>query len=136
MEERKKPFPIPDINSAPFWKAAQEHKLKLPKCQECGHIAFPPRPSCPRCFGAMEWTEMSGRATVFSYSIMHDTFIRGFDPPFLTAQVELEDQAGLRLYCNIWDCEIKDVYNGMPVEVTFEDVNDEVGLPQFRPRSS
>ena len=136
MEERKKPFPIPDINSAPFWKAAQEHKLKLPKCQKCGHIAFPPRPDCPRCFGTMEWTEMSGRGTVYSYSIMHDTFIRGFDPPFLTAQVELEDQEGLRLYCNIWDCEIKDVYNGMPVEVTFEDVNDEVGLPQFRPRSS
>ena len=85
MEERKKPFPIPDINSAPFWKAAQEHKLKLPKCQKCGHIAFPPRPGCPRCFGTMEWTEMSGRGTVYSYSIMHDTFIRGFDPPFLTA---------------------------------------------------
>lgn len=137
MAERTKPFPVPDVNSAPYWSAARQHKLMLPKCQKCGLITFPPTPECPRCLSpTMEWTELSGRGTVYTFAIMHDTFIGGFEPPFVTAEVELEDQPGLRLTSNIWDCAIPDVYIGMPVEVTFEDVNDEVALPQFRPRSS
>jgi uncharacterized OB-fold protein len=58
------------------------------------------------------------------------------EPPYAVAQIELEEQAGLRLIANILDCDPNDVRTGMPVEVTFEDVEENFTLPQFRPASS
>jgi uncharacterized OB-fold protein len=34
---------------------------------------------------------------------------------------------------NIVGCENKDIHIGMPVEVVFEDINEEITLPKFRP---
>ena len=135
MVEQSKPVQFPDMETEPFWAAAREHKLMLPKCQECGFIIFPPKARCPRCRSTnVQWTELSGKGTVYTFSIMHDTFIRGYEPPYVIAQVELEEQPGLRLNSNILECEVSAVHIGMPVEVTFEDRTEEATLPQFRPR--
>ena len=135
MVQPSKPVPFPDMETEPFWAAAREHKLMLPKCEDCGFVIFPPKARCPRCLSEnVRWTEMSGRGTVYTFSIMHDTFMRGYEPPYVVAQVDLEEQAGLRLNCNIMECEVADVRIDMPVEVVFEDRTDEVTLPQFRPR--
>jgi uncharacterized OB-fold protein len=48
------------------------------------------------------------------------------------ALVEIDEQPSVRLMTNIVDCDVDDVYIGMPVEVTFEH-NDDVWLPVFRP---
>ena len=77
---------------------------------------------------------MSGNGTVRTFTIMRDTFMKGFDPPYVVAEVELEEQAGLVLLTNIVECDIADVHIGQPVEVTFEDRSDSVTVPQFRPR--
>jgi uncharacterized OB-fold protein len=82
----------------------------------------------------MAWTEMSGRGTVHSFCVMHDDLIQGFEPPYVIAHVELEEQAGLLLTSNILDCPPVQVRIGMAVEVAFEGVTEEVTLPQFRPR--
>ena len=135
MAEPAKPVPFPDMETAPFWAAARDHRLALPQCRECGFIVFPPKSRCPRCLSTnVAWTDMSGRGTVYTFSVMHDTFMRGYDPPYVVAEVELEEQPGLRLTSNILDCAIGDVHIGMPVEVTFEDRTEDVSLPQFRPR--
>jgi uncharacterized OB-fold protein len=34
---------------------------------------------------------------------------------------------------NVIECEPGDVEIGMPVEVVFDDLNDTISLPQFRP---
>jgi uncharacterized OB-fold protein len=34
---------------------------------------------------------------------------------------------------NVVDCRPNDVEIGMPVEVVFEDINETISLPQFRP---
>ena len=134
MAQPSKPVPFPDLETERFWAAARNHRLTLPKCQECGFIVFPPKSRCPRCLSTnVEWTDMSGRGTVYTFSIMRDTFMRGYDPPYVVAEVELEEQPGLRLTSNILDCEIGDVHIGMAVEATFEDRTEDVSLPQFRP---
>lgn len=135
MAEQQRPLPFPDEDSRPYWEAARTHEFKLPKCQQCGHIAFPPRSVCPRCLStSVDWAQLKGTGTIYTYCVMHDTFIRGMDPPFVVAEVELDDQPGLRVTSNILDCPVTDVRIGMPVEITFEDVTDQVSLPQFRPR--
>ncbi|RIK38191.1 MAG: hypothetical protein DCC58_17030, partial [Chloroflexi bacterium] len=53
--------------------------------------------------------------------------------PYVVALVELEE--GVRLMTNIIDVEPdpEHVKIGMPVELVYDDVTDEVTLPKFRP---
>jgi uncharacterized OB-fold protein len=37
---------------------------------------------------------------------------------------------------NIVDCDPQTVYVGMPVEVVFVDVNDDIAIPMFKPRAT
>ena len=136
MTESTRVVPQPDLETAPYWEAAREHRLELPRCSGCSSFVFPPRPACPACNSdSMAWTEVSGRGAVYTFAVMHDKMVAGFDPPYVVAQVELEEQSSIRLQTNILDCEPSDVYIGMPVEVTFEDRAEGVSIPQFRPRT-
>ena len=133
----RRPIPEPDADSAPYWQAAGEGRLSLPQCKACGKIAFPPRQICPGCNAhAMRWITLSGRGTVYSHCVMHERFVRGVNPPLAIGQIELEEQAGLRLVTNILGCAPEAVRIGMPVEAVFEEIAPGVRLPQFRPRES
>jgi uncharacterized OB-fold protein len=70
---------------------------------------------------------------VYSFVIVHQRYDASFagDLPYNVAIVELEE--GPRLVTNIVGCAREDVYVGMPVHVTYEDVTDEFTLPKFRP---
>jgi uncharacterized OB-fold protein len=81
----------------------------------------------------MEWVEMSGCGTIFSYCVMHLSLVAGFAPPYVVADVELQEQRGLRITTNILNCAVQDVRIGMEVTVTFEDREAGVTLPQFEP---
>jgi len=70
---------------------------------------------------------------VYSFSIVHVKLAPGFDPPYVVALVELDEQAGLRLVTNIVQSPIEAIHIGMPVDVVFEDVTPEITLPFFRP---
>ncbi len=135
MTTNARPIPIPDPESQPYWDAAARHSLELPYCNACARYVFPPRPTCTRCLGELRWVAVSGRGTVYSYATMHESYMRGFAPPYLVAQVELDEQAGLRLTTNLIDCAPDDAHIGMRVEVAFEDRGDGVAVPQFRPAS-
>ncbi len=77
---------------------------------------------------------MSGRGTVYSYTVMHANLVAGFEPPYVVASIELEEQPGLLVTANVVACASDAVRIGMPVAVTFEERTPEVTLPQFRPR--
>ncbi len=53
--------------------------------------------------------------------------------PYVTALVELEE--GPRLYTNLIgiDPDPSQIHCDMPVEVTFEDITEEITLPKFKP---
>jgi uncharacterized OB-fold protein len=92
---------------------------------------------CSDCDGALESRAVSGRGTVFTYTVNHQPFNPAVPVPYVIAIVELEEQADLRIASNIVDCEPDSVRIGLPVEVRFErqDVGDEnVYVPVFAPR--
>ena len=62
----------------------------------------------------------------------HQPWIPGFDPPYVVAIVEIDEQASVRLMTNIVGCAPDDVRIGMPVQVTFEQ-HDDVWVPRFEP---
>jgi hypothetical protein len=51
--------------------------------------------------------------------------------PFNVAVVELDE--GVRMVGNLLDVSNEEIHGGMPVEVAWEDVDDGVTLPQWRP---
>jgi uncharacterized OB-fold protein len=129
----ERPLPIEDQDSKPFWDAARERRLELPRCRDCGKFHFPPRPRCPNCLSpALDWVELSGRGQIYSFTVIHVPVARGFEIPYAVAQVELEEQAGLRVTSNILDCPPEELRIGMPVQVDFEGIGGGFVLPQFR----
>ena len=52
--------------------------------------------------------------------------------PYNVAIFELDE--GIRLHTNIVECANEDLHIGVPVEVVFQQSDDELTLPKFRPR--
>ena len=77
---------------------------------------------------------MSGRARVATFTVNHQPWYPGMDPPYVIAIVEIEEQADVRLMTNIVSCDVEDVKIGMPVTVRFEH-QDDVWIPLFEPAS-
>jgi uncharacterized OB-fold protein len=116
-----------------FWTGGAEGELRFLRCQACGHWIHPPAPICPACLSRELAPEaVSGRATLHTYTVNHQPWYPGFDPPYVVAIVELPEQEGLRLTTNVVNCPVEDVRIGMPLRVVFEHRED-VHLPLFEP---
>lgn len=130
----ERPLPKPDRDSDQYWAAARRHELLLQQCDACAKFRFYPRSVCPHCFSdRFQWKQASGRGLVYSFTIIYRPPLPAFRNrvPYVLALIELEE--GVRMMTNIVECHPADVYIGMPVEVTFEDVTEDVTLPQFKP---
>ena len=127
-----RPAPIVTEDSAAFWDAAFAHRLVAQRCGDCGVLRHPPRPMCPHCQSLrIELAELSGRGTLYSYSVLHHPQSPAFEYPLLVALVDLEE--GIRLVSNLIDVAASDVRIGMPVEVTFARTAADRSVPVFRP---
>src|SRR5262245_477125 len=67
-----KPLPLKEPGNEPLWTALAQHRFVVPKCTECGAWNWVPYPACRECFSEkLEWTEISGNGTLFTYTIVH-----------------------------------------------------------------
>jgi uncharacterized OB-fold protein len=131
LDEGKRPLPRPNALTAPFWEATREGRLTVQRCQECGAYIWTPQWACRECLSeSLQWTEVSGRGTVYTYVVVHRAAIPAFKAPYTIAVVELEE--GPRFFSDVIDIDPAEVRIGMPVEVAFEDAGP-VGLYHFRP---
>ena len=128
-----KPLPVIDPDTAPYWRAAREHRLLLKRCTACDRAHFYPRELCPHCHSdAVEWIDARGTGSVYSYTIARRPAGPAFKPdaPYVVAIVELDE--GARMMTNIVGCPPESVRIGQRVVVAYEDVTDEISLPKFR----
>jgi uncharacterized protein len=115
-----------------FWDGARDGELRVQRCAECGRLRHPPGPMCPACHATEhDHVVANGRGTVHSYVVHHHPPVPGRTPPFVVALVDLEE--GVRVVGNLLDCPPGQVRIGMPVELVFEQVDEELTLPQWRP---
>jgi len=132
----EKPFRIlPDLDGLNrfFWTSGADGVLRFLRCEDCGYYNHPPTSHCPACLSKrLSPSPVSGLATVHTFTVNHQPWIPGFDPPYVVAIVEFPEQQGLRLTTNIVNIAPGDVRVGMPVRVLFEQY-DEVWLPLFEP---
>jgi len=127
------PFPKPTPDSQPFWDACRAGELRLQRCAN-GHWRFPPAPLCPECWThEATWERTRGRGSVIAHVTFRRVYHSAFAPliPYTVAIVELEE--GPRLTTRLVGVGPDEVKGGMPVEVTFEPVGNDVTLPLFTP---
>lgn len=113
-----------------FWSAGAKGVLCIARCSMCERWLHPPRPVCPGCRGRDIAREaVSGLGTVWSYTISRIGWA-GLEPPYVVAEVELEEQVGLRVLTTVVDSD--ELRIGMRVSVRFEQRGD-VWAPIFVP---
>ena len=135
MDLAQPPLPRRWPDTEFFWSSGADGKLRFLQCQTCGRYAHPPAPICRYCRGrTLEPTVVSGDATVYTFSVVHQPFIDYLEIPYVLAIVEIPEDPGVRLTTRIVGCDPADVHIGMPVRVTFEQ-HDWVYLPVFTPAS-
>lgn len=127
--QRKLPLLTPE--NEPFWTGGKIGKLLIGHCARCDRFFHPPSPLCARC-GSTDVSPrpVSGRGRVISYTINHQRWTPDLDVPYVVAIIGLEEEDDLRLVSNIVGCPPEDVFIGMAVRVTFENVED-VWIPLF-----
>lgn len=137
--EAERPVPLPDDVTKEFWESARGHRLSIQRCASCQRFNHAPSRACPSCGSEdLGFTEVSGRGTLYSYTVISDPPGPGFRDlvPFVVAVVELAEQPRLLMVANLVDIDPAAVRIGLDVEVTFEDLGDGCVLPQFKPAAA
>ena len=71
-QQYNKPVPSPQGESDYYWEKAKQNELWLRQCNACGKAYFYPRDISPCCFSKdTSWTQASGKATLYTYGIVH-----------------------------------------------------------------
>jgi uncharacterized OB-fold protein len=133
-----RPLPVPDDMSAPYWKAAAEHVYMVARCVRCGTLAMPPDVMCTACGSTdpeYEFTPVSGRGVVRSWTVVRQSFLPGFDVPFVLVDVELGEQKELRVIGRYLD-DGGEPSVGAAVHVVFEELGDGIAVPGFAPATT
>jgi uncharacterized OB-fold protein len=135
MAETEVPRPLPKPTTATegFWEAARKKELAIQRCSSCDAYRHYPQAMCPGCHSLeWEWTPVSGRGVIHSYTVAHQPFHPHWADkvPYVLATIELEE--GVRMVDDMLDLDPEEVRIGLPVEVYFEPVSDEITFPKFR----
>ncbi len=127
------PLPRPGPDTQEFWDGCRRHELRLQRCAGCRRVRFPPRPACPAC-GSLrfDWFTASGRARVFSWTVVHRPTLPAFEPlvPYAAGIVELDE--GVFMVGQIRGSDPTAIRVGLRVQVEFDDVAADVALPHWR----
>lgn len=126
-QERKIPAPPIVHDTQVFWEAANDGRLLIKRCTDCGESYFYPRDICPHCLStATEWLQTAGRGTLYSFS----TSKRG-ELPHTLAYVTLDE--GPTMLTNIVDCDPATLQVGQAVKVVFRPAENGQNVPLFTP---
>jgi uncharacterized OB-fold protein len=118
--------PAVNVETEKFWKAAEQGKLLYGYCLACNEPHYYPRSLCPFCFSSrVEWREASGKATVYSYSIMY----RSPTGPYTIAYVTLAE--GPRVLTNLVDCDFKKIAIDAPAKLVWKPSDGGAPVPFF-----
>mgnify|MGYP001161692310 FL=1 len=137
MTDRPGPMRVPPelgVLNTDFWTGGLSGELRIQRCDACSTWHHPPTSRCRACLATtLTAHPVSGKATVLAYTINHQQWSpTATTDPYVIAIVELAEQVGVRITSNVVNCDVREVYIGMPVRVVFEPLAD-VAVPLFEP---
>lgn len=126
------PLPQLTFDNEFFWHSGADGTLRIQQCQACSALIHPPQPICRYCRSHdLGVRAVSGRAVLSAFTVNHRFAMPGLKPPYVVAQVAIEEDPRVRLTTNITG-DGTDLEIGQIVEVYFEQ-HDDVWLPLFAP---
>jgi uncharacterized OB-fold protein len=144
-----RPRPAINRDNQVLWDGYRKHELRVPQCQGCRRVFFPPSPRCAACGSFdMGYVVSDGTGTVYSHVAAHYPQAPGFAYPVPVALVELDPVESSpdrpRMVADLVGVSRDQVEIGMRVEVDWldshpalvEGATDSRGpitLPRFRP---
>ena len=130
-----RPIPVPNEMTKPFWEAARQGVVAMQRCQSCSHFQPPPYPTCVNCMSIdLKFEPVAGKGKIYAYTIMYHAGDKRFAAavPYASIVVELDEAPGALMAGNLLDVPYTEAKVGRRVEVTFQKLNDDITLPQFR----
>jgi uncharacterized OB-fold protein len=129
------PWPRPAVSrdTAFFWEGTRQGELRIQRCARCGRLRHPPGPGCPHC-SSLDWDFIvsSGRGVIRSYVVHHHPPVPPFQTPFVVVLVDVAE--GTRMVGNLLGVDRSQLRVGLDVAVSFEHIDDDLTLPQWRLR--
>jgi uncharacterized protein len=128
------PRPLPvadDVDTGGFWAAAASDRLAICVCGTCDAVLHLPRAYCHSCgqWNAV-WREVSGRATIYSWTIVEHQVHPAFPVPYALVLVEIDELPDVRLLGHMPGRPPLAI--GMAVEAYFEHLEGGTVLPEWR----
>lgn len=133
MDQAQRPLPQSTRITQPYWDAARQNRLVVQQCGCCKARQFYPREFCTACLSdSLEWIDCGGGGTVYTYTINRRPSNAALSEkvPYVVAMIDLDE--GVRMMANIIDSPPEAVRIGSRVRVCFEQVSEDITLPQFR----
>lgn len=119
-----KQSPVPEDVDRGFWEACNEDRLVIQNCTACDRLQHPPQAACPQCGSAdnLEWKPVSGRGTIYSYSVIYDSPIASLqaDQPYNCAVIALDEDPGIKMLSHLPGTPVDEVPIDAAVQVVFE----------------
>jgi uncharacterized protein len=126
------PHATPGPLTAPFWQGCAEHTLLFQRCAACSTADFPPAEHCRQCLSFdVAWERSAGRGVVYSWTVVYRAATPVFETPYAPAIVTLDE--GYRMLTNVIGASTDELRVGLAVQVDFNEVDDGLWLPYFRP---
>jgi uncharacterized OB-fold protein len=74
-----------------FWRALEDDRFLLRRCESCDRHYFPPGPVCPHCGSdTVEWIPSDGAGLLYTFTLQRRT-PPGFDGPAVVGILELDE---------------------------------------------
>jgi uncharacterized protein len=125
---RRIPAPRALPETLSYWQAADEGRLLIKRCSDCGEYHHYPRDICPFCLSdATEWMTACGRGSVYSFSTMGQG-----DSAYTLAYVTLDE--GPTMLTNLVGADGSGFAIGQRVQVIFQASDGGHAVPMFTPQ--
>ena len=123
--------PVISPDTAFFWEGTARHELRIQRCGGCGTLRHPPGPMCPVCgFARPRYDVAAGTGEIYSYVVHHHPPVPGRRLPIVIVLVQLTE--GVRMVGELLGTDPERVRVGLPVRVTFVEVDGELTLPAWQ----
>jgi uncharacterized protein len=121
--------PMMNRDSQFFWDGTAVGELRIPKCNACGALRFPPGPACQSCEAYDRGYQVAaGTGTVFSYVVHRHPPVPGKELPIVIALVDLDE--GVRMVGEVVGVDHLEI--GDRLRVDYNRIDDELTLPVWR----
>lgn len=115
-----------------FWAAANEGRLLVEGCTDCGTESFPPYGICRSCRSRnVQNVEITSRGVVYSLTVNYQRWLPDLEVPYALVLVEFPDHPGVRVAGRLRGCAPEAASIGMSVDVGFEPGPGGQAIPSF-----